>query len=97
MTSSGLSNALAICRKEVDQCRRVCSESSAAAAMIVMASASEVSINKGIWLIGIRLHMPPMAGDCSKYKLSQFGNMSMQYCAHVLSYSFLTLVLLHSR
>src|SRR5437763_16009354 len=96
MTSSGLSNALATFRKDVVQCRRVCSESSSAAAIIVIASANEVSINAWIWLIGIRLHTPPMAGDCSKYKLSQFGNTSMQYCAHILLCRFLILVLLHS-
>src|SRR5690242_4839361 len=96
MILSGLSNALAICRKEVDQCRRVCSDSSSTAAMIVMASANEVSINTGSWPIGIRLRLPPIAGDCSKYKLGQFGNTSMQYCAHIFLHLFLILVLLQS-
>src|SRR5262245_57197958 len=96
MTSGGLPKALAICRKDVVQCRRVCSDSSPAAAMIVMASANEVSINTGIWLIGIRLHMPPMAGDCWKYKCDQIGNMSMQYCAKILPHAFLISVLLSS-
>src|SRR5262249_48510198 len=48
ITSSGLSNALAICRKDVVQWRRVWIGSSSAAAMIAMASTKEVSIRMGI-------------------------------------------------
>src|SRR5262249_33078347 len=49
-----LSNALAICRKDVVQWRRVWIGSSSAAAMIAMASVKEVSIKTGVWLIGIK-------------------------------------------
>jgi len=48
-----LSIALAICRKDVAQWRRVCSGSSSAATMIAMASAKGVSIKTVGWLIGI--------------------------------------------
>src|SRR5215471_17740205 len=53
ITSSGLSNVLAICRKDVVQWRWVCFGSSSEAAMIAMASTQEGSIKTGVWVIGI--------------------------------------------
>jgi hypothetical protein len=63
ITSSGLSNALAICRKDVVQWRWVCFGSSSAAAMIAMASTKELSIKTGVWIIGIGTAPPEMDGD----------------------------------
>ena len=63
ITSSGLSNALAICRKDVVQWRWVCFPSSSAAAMIAMASTKELSIKTGVWFIGISIAAPGMDGD----------------------------------
>src|SRR5262249_15282051 len=53
ITSSGLSNALAICRNDVVQWHRAWIGSSFDAAMIAMAPAKEASIKTGVWLIGI--------------------------------------------
>jgi hypothetical protein len=77
ISSSGLSSALAICRKDVVQWRWVCFGISSAAAMIAMASAKELSIKTGVWLIGIGIAAPGMDGDGPKYILRHFGNMSM--------------------
>src|SRR5262245_44962214 len=64
--------------------------------MIAMASAKEVSIRTGFWLIGIALLVLAMDGDGSKYNLVQFGRTSTKYCANILLQAFLILVLLRS-
>src|SRR5215467_5540725 len=79
ITSSGLSNALAIWRKDVVQWRRVCFGRSFEAAMIAMAWTKEVSSRTGVWLIGIGTAAPGMDGDGRKYILWHFGNKSMLY------------------
>jgi hypothetical protein len=49
---------LAICRKDVIQCRRVCSASSSVAAIIAIASAKDVSlrmVSEAVSVIGIAM------------------------------------------
>jgi hypothetical protein len=64
MTSIGRSKALAICRSEVAQWRRVCSGNSFDAKMSAMPSAKELSINAGFLVIRISPSFPLMDGDC---------------------------------
>ena len=62
----GLSKALATWRKEVDQCRRVCSGSSSAAPIMVMASAKEGSISACFFGVRIDMTYSVMDGDFRK-------------------------------
>jgi hypothetical protein len=66
MTSSGLSKALAICRNDVVQCRRFCSGSSSAAAIMAIASAKDFSIKTAFSRIRITSSFLLVDGDSHK-------------------------------
>jgi hypothetical protein len=67
MISSGVSIALAICRRDVAQCLRVCSGSSSAARMIAMASTKNASIKVDVSVIRNHASLPAIDADCCKY------------------------------